>query len=284
MAENIFTYNGRIPTYGGGNRIPYFITPDTDADAAAFISAAGITDPTQQSAIETLVTDLKTNSLWTKMYAIYPFVGGTSTTHKYNLKDPRDLDAAFRLAFSGTVTHNSNGITPNGTNGYANTYLTPSTTMVNNDTHISYYCRTNSAAARIEIGVSMATSRMVMHTKWSDNNLYSDCYEFTNGRVAIANSDSTGFYIQTRVSSTDHRVFRNGSQLGSTNTTTTTGTTADITNPIFIGARNTHTSGAADYSNRNLAFASFGTSLTTGESSTLNTIISTFQTTLGRNV
>lgn len=28
MAENIFTYNGRIPTYGGGNRIPYFNTVD----------------------------------------------------------------------------------------------------------------------------------------------------------------------------------------------------------------------------------------------------------------
>jgi len=28
MADNIFTYNGRIPTYGGGNYIPYFQTVD----------------------------------------------------------------------------------------------------------------------------------------------------------------------------------------------------------------------------------------------------------------
>ena len=53
------------------------------------------------------------------MKALYPFVGGTATSHKFNLKDPRDLDAAFRLQFNGGWTHNSNGVTPNGTNGYA---------------------------------------------------------------------------------------------------------------------------------------------------------------------
>jgi len=45
-----------------------------DPDAAAFLTAAGITDPTQQSAINTLVLSLKADGLWTKMKAIYPFV------------------------------------------------------------------------------------------------------------------------------------------------------------------------------------------------------------------
>ncbi len=69
----------------------------TDADAQAFITATAITDLTQQTAINTLVTQLKTYGIWTKMKALYPFVGGTATAHKFNLKDPRDLDAAFRL-------------------------------------------------------------------------------------------------------------------------------------------------------------------------------------------
>ena len=141
----------------------YQNTGYTDSDAQAFLTAASITDTTITNAINELVVGLKGNSLWTKMIAIYPFVGGTATTHKFNLKDPRDLDTAFRLTFSGTVTHNSNGITPNGTNGYANTYLIPSTSMTNNNTHISYYSRTNSLSNRIEIGVSMAVSRIVMH-------------------------------------------------------------------------------------------------------------------------
>lgn len=46
-----------------------------DPDAQAFITAASITDPTQQSAINQLVVDLKGYNVWTKMKAIYPFVG-----------------------------------------------------------------------------------------------------------------------------------------------------------------------------------------------------------------
>ena len=96
------------------------------ADAQAFITAAGITDPTQQSAIITLVTDLKGYGLWTKMKAIYPFVGGTATTHKFNLKNPLDTDGAFRLSFSGGWTHSANGALPNGTNAFANAFCASS--------------------------------------------------------------------------------------------------------------------------------------------------------------
>ena len=101
-----------IPSSGGS----------VDPDAQAFITAAGITDPTQQSAINTLVVGLKADNLWTSMQAIYPFVGGTASSHKYNLKDPRDLDAAKRLVFNGGWTHNADGITGNGVNTYAETF------------------------------------------------------------------------------------------------------------------------------------------------------------------
>jgi hypothetical protein len=94
-----------------------------DPDAQAFITAAGITDPTQQSAINTLVVDLKSDGLWTKMIAIYPLVGGTASSQKYNLKDPRDLDVAYRLTFYGGWVHDSNGITGNFTNTFADTYI-----------------------------------------------------------------------------------------------------------------------------------------------------------------
>ena len=118
----------------GLNRVSAGINPD----AAAFISAANITDPTQISAINTLVNGLQTDGIWTKMKAIYPFVGGTATTHKYNLKDPRDLDAAFRLVFNGGWTHSSNGALPNGTNGYANTNLNQSANLAPSNNHICF--------------------------------------------------------------------------------------------------------------------------------------------------
>ena len=62
--------------------------PAVDPDAQAFITAAAITDPTQQSAINTLVVDLKGYSIWTKFKAIYPVVGGIASSHAVNLKTP----------------------------------------------------------------------------------------------------------------------------------------------------------------------------------------------------
>ena len=52
-----------------------------DADAQAFITAAAITNANQQTAINTLVVSLKSYGLWTKMKAIYPFVGGSASSH-----------------------------------------------------------------------------------------------------------------------------------------------------------------------------------------------------------
>ena len=96
--------------------------PSNDPDAQAFINAAGITGTTQQSAINTLVVSLKANNIWTKFDAIYPMVGGTATTHKFNLKNPADTNAAYRLSFVGGWTHSSTGALPNGTNAYADTF------------------------------------------------------------------------------------------------------------------------------------------------------------------
>jgi len=136
--------NGILARSGGGGGV--------DPDAQAFITAAGITDPTQQGAINTLVVDLKGYSIWTKFKAIYPIVGGTASQHKYNLKDPRDLDAAFRLTFATGWTHSSTGMLPNGASAFANSFLIPNTTLTLNSTHISYYSRTNIAEGVYDIG------------------------------------------------------------------------------------------------------------------------------------
>jgi hypothetical protein len=93
-----------------------------DPDAQAFITAAAITDPTQQAAINTLVVDLKGYSIWSKMIAIYPFVGGDATKHSYNLKNT----SLGQLTYTTGMTHGSLGIAGNSV-GYANTGLKATT-------------------------------------------------------------------------------------------------------------------------------------------------------------
>lgn len=98
-----------------------------DADADAFIDATGITDTDQKNAICTLVSDLKNNSLYAKMFAVYPIIGGTADTHKYNLIDPQDTDAAFRITWIGSVIHLATGYDTNSATGKGDSQFTPST-------------------------------------------------------------------------------------------------------------------------------------------------------------
>jgi hypothetical protein len=90
----VYSNNFNQVRVGVRNGVVTQVVNAVDADATAFIAAAGITNLTQAAAISTLVDDLKTYGLWTKMKALYPFVGGSAASHKFNLKDPRDLDAA----------------------------------------------------------------------------------------------------------------------------------------------------------------------------------------------
>jgi hypothetical protein len=252
-----------------------------DPDATAFITAAGITDATQQSAINTLVVDLKTYGIWTKMKAIYPFVGGTATTHKWNLKDARDLDAAFRLVFSGGWTHSSNGATPNGTNGIANTFIVPNT-LSQFSTHLSYYSRTNNDGPYFEMGFGPATSRIVMGIKSSGTAFY-DQNNNTNGRItfSMASTNSTGLFLTSRTANNLQKAYRNSGQIGSTNTNTIT-SSLPSNGQIRIGAFTDNV--LFIYSNRECAFSSIGSGLTDTEAANLYTAVQAYQTTLSRNV
>ncbi len=254
-----------------------------DVDTNAFISAANITDSTQKSAIRKLVTDLKTSNTWNKFNAVYPFVGGSSFSHKFNLKDPRDLDAAFRINWIGGVTHSSNGIQANGTNGYGNTNLNPLTHMVLYDSHLSVYSRTNVAEASSDLAVVSAGNnpRLNIHSRWTDNNTYVDVYSSAaSSRVTFAGSNSLGFFVGTRRADNDMEAYSNGSSIGIKSTTVTN----FLTNlNMYICCQNSNGTPAM-FSTREYAFATMGLGLTSQNVSDLYTIIQTFQTTLGRNV
>lgn len=77
-----------------------------DPDANNFLSKAGITDTTTTNAICILVESLKSNGLWTVMDAIYPMVGGTVNSVSLNLKGPLFLP----ISWNGTPTINQYGV------------------------------------------------------------------------------------------------------------------------------------------------------------------------------
>jgi len=254
------------------------------AEALAFIAAAGITDTTQKQAICTLVSDLQAFGIWSKMKAIYPFVGGTSSTHKWNLKDPRDLDAAFRLVFNGGGTHSSTGYLPNGTNGYADTKLNPSTQLSIDDMCFSIYCRTNTTytgydfgATTTTTGVNLSFTATLRYASGGQQfTYYGMCHNPTENSILQTNSAKN--FIFNKTSSTNVNLFQN-----------TTKTSSSVTNRslvngnCYIGARFLNGS-ASGYISKEYAFLTVGNSLTDTEAANLYTAVQAYQTTLGRQV
>lgn len=258
-----------------------------DTDALAFITNANITDNTQQNAINTLVMDLKSANIWTKMKAIYPMVGGTAATHRFNLKSPGTSNSDFYLDFFGGWTHSSNGALPNGTTAYANTKLVVRDSIPSaNFNHLSYYSRTAAGAASEYTMATYDGSRfigMIIARNSGQQGFFSNVagatyYGATDNSVLTG----LGFAIGTQ-QGTNVKFYKNSSLIVS-NTSLSPGLDTPITYPIFLCTYNNSGSPASAYSNKQCAFASIGDGLSDAEVLALNTVVQAFNTTLGRNV
>jgi len=214
------------------------------------------------------------------MTAIYPFVGGDATKHSYNLKNT----SLYQITWNGTITHDANGITPNGTTGYGNTGLNASTQTTLNDVHLSVYCRSSAAKNCYELSaLTSSAAAMHLHIRDTGNGTDGEIYREDTGNAFVSKTGETtaaGFYVISRRSSTDMEGYKNGTSF-QTQTNTNTGTRPNQN--FFIGAYNNNGS-PLSFSNRNLAFVSIGTGLTDTDVSNFYTAVQSMQTTLSRNV
>ena len=248
----------------------------------AFAAATGITDTTILNALNTFDTGLISNGLDTKMKAVYPFVGGTATTHKYNFMDARDLDIAFRINWYGGVTHNLNGITGNNVNGYGDTMLNVLTDISDkNYVHCSLYQRNNINENKSTIGSTSSNGGfgLGIFTRYNGE-FYGSAY--TPSVLAVmTNLDSRGFYLATRTGLNNAKQYKvlQGNTTSAVNTTTTTSTSSS--NFVVLGNGNYF---AFRYSLANLSFTSIGSGMNDSETSVLATLTQAMQTSLSRQV
>ena len=259
-------------------------TTSVDADAQAFITASGITDTTQQSAINTLVLNFKSYGIWSKMKAIYPMVGGNATAHKFNLKNPADSNAAFRLTFGGGWTHTSTGAKPNGTNAYADTKLNTLSSLTNNDYHLAHYSRTQkTTGGEVDLGCAeYGTAKMIAIDQYyagAGKAFVTGDYN-TSLITNLADTNTLGLLVGSRTSQTSAKMFMNNVQRGST--LTLSNPNVQPNNTLYLGS--SHLMSDYEYSSKECAFASIGDGLTDTEAANLYTAVQVFQTTLGRQV
>jgi len=244
-------------------------TSSFDGDAYAFIHNSGITDTAQQSALNNLVTQLKYYSLWPKFYAIYPMVGGTAATTKWNLKDPRDLDAAYRLTFSGSPVFTPDGILFPTPADFADSHFRDASLIYNNNA-ISYYSGTQNTVSGYDMGCADTGSfynELAIYHTWDSSVWfgYSDYAPMPASTVGLFMLSSTA----SRVTRYNNGVVFNASgppQAGATNL------------DILIGS----VASAPVAGQRRCEFATIGTGLSDSEAQVLSNIVQNFEISLGR--
>jgi hypothetical protein len=249
-----------------------FGDPDALAFFARVTAAGGTLSATEKQAVNQLVLDLKANSLWTPMKAIYPMVGASAAACAQNLKS-----SSFTGTFSSGWTFASTGVTGNATSTFMNTGFIPSSNLTNTSGHYSIYSRTDINETSIDLGVLSATGAVhQIIIRLGGDQYYS--YVSTNTAISVTNANSLGLYILSRNSSTNTTGYKNGTQV-----VTGTQTAALPTEAVYIGGRNQ--SGASIIpSSRQYAFASMGDGLTDTQVSNFYTAVQAFQTTLSRQV
>jgi hypothetical protein len=267
----------------------------------AYLAATGITGSTNITALQDLEGDLDSYGLTSKVLALYPMIGGTIGTVKYNFMNPQDTDAAYRLVQSGsTPTITMNGVAGDGLdypfpavliNPSFNTNV-PLSSIDPLSNHFITYNVTSPAANQVnfpaESGVQPVTIgsyyiTMQLNSYFYGNNLTS--HDNPSGTYVAsfgANSTALGFYAGTRTSTTSNLMYRNkgGSKTTATNTSSVSGLSFTGGDTRYL----TITTAGRAGSERRIAFYSYGTGLTESELDNYYTAVQAFQTTLGRQV
>jgi hypothetical protein len=241
-----------------------------DVDAQKFIDSSGLSDTTQKIAINNFVKQLKDSSLWTKFVAVYPMLGGTTTTTKWNLKDPRDLDVAYRLTFYGTPVYSVAGVLFPTLSAYADTHVNDS--ILNyNDNSISYYSGTQNTVNGYDMGCydsGQPYNEMSIYNVWDASNWFG-YYDF-----GPKPANTRGLFMFSSTASNVTR-YENGGVINLSGKAPIIGFTGYS---ILIGK----VLNAATGGQKECELASIGSGLTDAQAFTFYNIVQNFETALGR--
>jgi hypothetical protein len=253
---------------------------DPDPDAQAFFSrvttAGGTLSTTEQNAVNQLVIDLKANSLWTPMKAIYPMVGASAAACAQNLRS-----SSFTGTFTATGwTFASTGVSGNGTSAFMDTaYIQNNDTSVSTDNfHQSFYINNGVLGDAIggvykpgEGESLILPSRYGTQLLMNSNNL-SDIY--------ITNTIKIGYFICSRYQVNTLDYYLNGiNKLSTTNVPST----AKNTIPYYLGLLNSNGTPAFGNASR-IALSTLGQGLTPTQASNFYTTVQKFNQSLNRQV
>jgi hypothetical protein len=272
---------------------PQPLHPNVMAYVAAVTANGYSPSRSRVDALNNLVWSLVGEELWDKCQAIYPFLGGTTIdTHKWNIKNVADTNAAFRLTATvvSGFTYSESGVQSNSTaigqNQFLNTFYIPfsktSLTTPQSTTssaHMSAYINvapTLNGSALIGSAIPGLASTSQLG-RLSTSGFAFATVNTNNSNFMQTSVMTTGFYLPVRTG-TANVFYRNGANVNSPTGSTSTVSAPAAATYLF----NRTTLGSA--TNGRIGFVSLGDSLTTQESLDFYNIVQAYQTALGRQV
>jgi hypothetical protein len=226
---------------------------------------------------------MKSANIWNEMDAVYPFVGGTAETNKWNLKDT----GSYMLTASGNWNYSSNGVSSSkASNDYLNTNLPLTSSIFGgmvDDLSLGIYSRTDgvngydfgawnpTGGDQIQLLAGSTYGTASINYRWGVS-------AQVPGVVTSDVTSSLGFFQASRTSTTNLVAWVNGYQVG---TNTNINPTKAFSN-LVIG--NIITGFGGDPSNRQYAYAYIGKGLNGTQLNAYNTLVQQFQQSLSRKV
>ena len=271
------TYFGTNVVFGLGNPPGPSVDPDAQAFFNAVIGGGGTLSATEESAVNTLTLSLKADGIYNKLQAIYPLVGGTSGSMKWNLKDPQDTNAAYRMDFAGIGwTFDASGSKQsNNSATFGNTYYAQNTNNNTDGMSMGIYINGGTNAQGYDLGTYNGANDAMIAAGYGNNTFfvnYLGISYITNASFTMPN----GFFVANN-DGTDTKGYRNGTEVS-------TGAEARdlaFVETLYLGNRN---GGSPEPTDRRYAFCFIGKSLDATDQANLYTAVQAFETTLGRQI
>lgn len=247
-------YGGSLPTDPAAEAVwTAFTTPATDS---------------RKQAINQLVWALKGAAVWDDLDVLYLMAAADSQAARINWKNPgtKTMSAVNSPTFTA-----DRGFAGNGSNSRLDTTWVPSTDgvkFVQNSASMWVWSNTNSQTSGADCGNASTAPYAYLYTRSSSDLAVMRLNDSSSGTTSSTNS--IGMFGAQRRASNDRRLWKNGSQIGSTTTSASTGLP---TASMWVCGAN-----SIWFTTKQYGFFAAGASLSGKESDFYNAILTYMQT------
>jgi hypothetical protein len=249
-----------------------------DSDAASFFSreaAAGYTlSASEKTAVNNFISALKTASVYSKIYEMFLLIGGTSATHALGFKGVKDI------TFVGSPTHNSSGVTTNGTTQYGDTGILNS--AFGATPFIAAYGSIPAGGLVYLMGSYGAGAQInYLSTSGTNTVIYNIFNEDAGNASAGTDTPRNGFKAGSKLTATT--IAYQGNSLAETKTVlSATGSPSGAHTLPFGAVRNQATGAVTDFNASTYKLIMAGNGASAADLATIKSATVTLQTALGR--